>query len=118
MNPPRFMWPDKFPHLKILNDYFEAGEIDVYQKKLLDGNSKVNITPYMEHIFAELKDFTQYRGGLGYLFLEKMCIRDRPSNHRGTHSEEGSKSGGAKADGGGKVKGEHKDCLLYTSRCV
>ena len=54
---------------KILNDYFEAGEIEVYQKKLLDGISKVNITPYMEHIFAELQDFTQYRGGLGYLFL-------------------------------------------------
>lgn len=55
---------------KILNDYFEAGEIAVYQKKLLDGISKIRITPYMEHIFAELKDFTQYRGGLGYLFLE------------------------------------------------
>lgn len=24
----------------------------------------------MEHIFAELQDFTHYRGGLGYLFLE------------------------------------------------
>ena len=59
---------------KILNDYFEAGEIDVYQKKLLDGISKVNITPYMEHIFAELKDFTQYRGGLGYLFLESKVF--------------------------------------------
>ena len=50
---------------KILNDYFETGEIEVYQKKLLDGISKVNITPYMEHIFAELIDFTQYLGGLG-----------------------------------------------------
>ena len=59
---------------KILNDYFEAGEIEVYQKKLLDGISKVNITPYMEHIFAELKDFTQYRGGLGYLFLESKVF--------------------------------------------
>ena len=59
---------------KILNDYFETGEIEVYQKKLLDGISKVNITPYMEHIFAELKDFTQYRGGLGYLFLESKVL--------------------------------------------
>lgn len=59
---------------KILNDYFEAGEIEVYQKKLLDGISKVNITPYMEHIFAELQDFTQYRGGLGYLFLESKVF--------------------------------------------
>ena len=45
-------------------------EIPVYEKKLLTGISKVSITPYMEHIFAELQDFTHYRGGLGYLFLE------------------------------------------------
>ena len=50
--------------------YFEDGEITVYEKKLLTGISKVSITPYMEHIFAELQDFTHYRGGLGYLFLE------------------------------------------------
>lgn len=55
---------------KILNDYFEDSEIDAYEKKLLTGISKVSITPYMEHIFAELKDFAGYRGGLGYLFLE------------------------------------------------
>lgn len=55
---------------KILNDYFESSEIDVYEKKLMDGVSKVKITPYMEHILAEVKDFTQYKGGLGYLFLE------------------------------------------------
>ena len=42
----------------------------LYEKKLLTGISKVSITPYMEHIFAELQDFTHYRGGLGYLFLE------------------------------------------------
>ena len=51
---------------KILNDYFEDSEIDAYEKKLLTGISKVNITPYMEHIFAEVKDFTQYRGCLLY----------------------------------------------------
>ena len=28
----------------------------------------------MEHIFAELKDFAQYRGGLGYLFLESKIL--------------------------------------------
>ena len=59
---------------KILNDYFEDSEIDAYEKKLLTGISKVNITPYMEHIFAEVKDFTQYRGGLGYLFLESKVF--------------------------------------------
>ena len=59
---------------KILNDYFEDSEIDAYEKKLLTGISKVVITPYMEHIFAELKDFAQYRGGLGYLFLESKIF--------------------------------------------
>ena len=59
---------------KILNDYFEDSEIDAYEKKLLTGISKVNITPYMEHIFSEVKDFTQYRGGLGYLFLESKVF--------------------------------------------
>ena len=56
--------------MQLLRDYFEDSEITVYEKKLLTGFSKVNITPYMEHIFAELKDFSHYRGGLGYLFLE------------------------------------------------
>ena len=67
----KYLYPISY---KILNDYFEAGEIEVYRKKLLDGISKVNITPYMEHIFAELQDFTQYRGGLGYLFLESKVF--------------------------------------------
>ena len=59
------------PYFKrLLQDYFEDGEITVYEKKLLTGISKVSITPYKEHIFAELQDFTHYRGGLGYLFLE------------------------------------------------
>lgn len=56
--------------VQLLQEYFEDSEIAVYEKKLLTGFSKVNITPYMEHIFAELKDFSHYRGGLGYLFLE------------------------------------------------
>ena len=59
---------------KILNDYFEDSEINAYEKKLLTGISKVSVTPYMEHIFAEVKDFTQYRGGLGYLFLESKVF--------------------------------------------
>lgn len=59
---------------RILEDYFEDSEINAYEKKLMNGISKVSITPYMEHIFAELKDFTQYRGGLGYLFLESKIF--------------------------------------------
>lgn len=58
----------------ILKGYFEDSEIDVYEKKLLNGMSKISISPYMEHIFAELKDFAQYRGGLGYLFLESKIL--------------------------------------------
>ena len=61
-----------FQHL--LRDYFEDQEIDAYERKLLTGISKVGITPYMEHIFAELKDVTNYRGGLGYLFLESKIL--------------------------------------------
>ena len=59
---------------KILSDYFEDSEIDAYEKKLLTEISKVSVTPYMEHIFAEVKDFSQYRGGLGYLFLESKVF--------------------------------------------
>lgn len=60
------------PYFKrLLQDYFEDGEITVYEKKLLTGISKVSITPYMEHIFAELQDFTHYRGGL--LWLLRSC---------------------------------------------
>ena len=55
---------------KILRDYFEESEIDAYEKKLMNGISKIVITPYMGHILSELKDFIKYKGGLGYLFLE------------------------------------------------
>lgn len=59
---------------RILSDHFENGEIDVYEKKLRNGISKIEITPYMEHIFAELQDFAQYRGGLGHLYLESKIF--------------------------------------------
>ena len=55
---------------ELLHAYFEDNEIIACEQKLLTEMSKVRITPYMEHIFAELKDFSQFRGGLGYLFLE------------------------------------------------
>ena len=58
----------------ILQDYFDEPEISLYEKKLLTGISKVEITPYMERILAELKDFAKYRGGLGYLFLESKVF--------------------------------------------
>ncbi len=58
----------------IMNDYFGNIETDAYEKKLFTEMSKIAITPYMEHIFSELKDFEQYRGGLGYLFLESKVM--------------------------------------------
>lgn len=57
-----------FNHL--MESYFEEREIETYQDKLFHGVSKINITPYMEHVLAELQEFEKFRGGLGYLFLE------------------------------------------------
>ena len=45
-----------------------------YEKKLLDGISKVPVTPIMEQILAETSQFTQYRGGLGYLYLDGKLL--------------------------------------------
>ena len=56
--------------LKILNDYFEDDEINAYEE-ITDRDFKVSVTQYMEHIFAESKDFTQYRGGLRVFILGK-----------------------------------------------
>ena len=52
---------------QLLTDYFDGQEATAYEKKLLDGISKVPVTPIMEQILAETSQFTQYRGGLGYL---------------------------------------------------
>ena len=46
-------------------------------------------------------------------FLRPFLLTAPLGNHRGTYIEEGSKSGGAKADGGGKVKGEHKNTVFF-----
>ncbi len=62
-----------FEHL--LESYFEESEIGAYQERLFHGISKVSITPYMEHIFAELQEFEKFRGGLGYLFLESKISK-------------------------------------------
>lgn len=59
---------------KILNDYFEAGEIEVYQKKLLDGISKVNITPYMEHILRSCKTSRNIAAGWDTCFWKARSL--------------------------------------------
>ena len=59
---------------KILNDYFEVQEISLYERKLFNEISKVHVTPAMERILAETKDFVHYQGGLGYLYLDSKIL--------------------------------------------
>ena len=59
---------------QLLTDYFDGQEATAYEKKLLDGISKVPVTPIMEQILAETSQFTQYRGGLGYLYLDGKLL--------------------------------------------
>lgn len=59
---------------QLLADYFDGREVAVYEKKLLNGISKVPITPAMDQILAETSRFTQYRGGLGYLYLDGKLL--------------------------------------------
>lgn len=63
----------KIPYLcfeEIIADYFDGSEADIYRKKLAEGFLNIKTTPYMEHVLAEIKDFTKYRGGLGHLYLD------------------------------------------------
>ena len=59
---------------QLLSDYFDGQEVTAYEKKLLTGISKVPVTPIMEQILAETSRFTQYRGGLGYLYLDGKLL--------------------------------------------
>ena len=56
--------------MQLLSDYFDGQELTVYKKKLLEGISKVPITPIMEQILAETSESSRFRGGLGYLYLD------------------------------------------------
>ncbi|MDO4296156.1 MAG: AraC family transcriptional regulator [bacterium] len=55
---------------ELLSDYFEGQELLVYKKKLWEEYSKVPITPMMEQLLAEMGQFSQYQGSLGYLYLD------------------------------------------------
>ena len=59
---------------QLLADYFDGQEVTAYEKKLLNGISKVPVTPVMEQILSETNRFTQYRGGLGYLYLDGKLL--------------------------------------------
>lgn len=59
---------------KLLTDYFDGQEVTLYEKKLLNGISKVPMTPAMEQILTETSHFTKYRGGLGYLYLDGKLL--------------------------------------------
>lgn len=61
-----------FSHL--LADYFDGQEAIAYEEKILGGISKVPVTPVMEQILTETSRFTQYRGGLGYLYLDGKLL--------------------------------------------
>lgn len=54
----------------LLSDYFDNKELQSCEKKLFTGFSKVKITPSMERILAETRDFAHYHGGLGHLYLD------------------------------------------------
>ena len=59
---------------QLLADYFDGQEIAAYEKKLLTGISKVSLTPVMEQVLSEISKFSQYRGGLGYLYLDGKLL--------------------------------------------
>lgn len=59
---------------QLLADYFDGQEVTAYEKKLLNGISKVPVTPVMEQILSETSRFTQYRGGLGYPYLDGKLL--------------------------------------------
>lgn len=59
---------------QLLADYFDGQEVTAYEKKLLNGISKVPVTPVMGQILSETSRFTQYRGGLGYLYLDGKLL--------------------------------------------
>ena len=64
---------------QLLADYFDGQEITVYEKKLLNGIAKVSVTPIMEQILSETSKFSQYRGGLGYLYFIDSQLAFAPS---------------------------------------
>ena len=59
---------------QLLSEYFDGQETAAYKRKLLDGISKVPVTPMMEQILSETSKFSQYRGGLGYLYLDGKLL--------------------------------------------
>ena len=48
---------------QLLSEYFDGQETAAYERKLLDGISKVPVTPMMEQILSETSKFSLYRGG-------------------------------------------------------
>ena len=53
---------------------YDGQEIAAYEKKLLNGIAKVSVTPVMEQVLSEISKFSQYRGGLGYLYLDGKLL--------------------------------------------
>lgn len=59
---------------QLLSEYFDGQETAAYERKLLDGISKVPVTPMMEQILSETSQFSQCRGSLGYLYLDGKLL--------------------------------------------
>ena len=60
--------------VQLVSEYFEGQEVTVYMEKLLKGISKIPVTPIIEQILTEMSQFSQYRGSLGYLYLDGKLL--------------------------------------------
>lgn len=54
----------------MLGKYFDSKERDRYRGAITGDITYIDIDNRTEHIFTELKDYTQYQSGPGYLYLE------------------------------------------------
>lgn len=55
---------------RLLETYFAARERQVYHRALMEEMPKVSMTPDMYRILDEIWEYTKYRGGISYLYLE------------------------------------------------
>lgn len=60
--------------IQLLSEYFDGQEVTAYKEKLLEGISKIPITPIMEQILTETSKYSQYCGSLGYLYLDGKLL--------------------------------------------
>lgn len=79
---------------QLLSEYFDGQETAAYERKLLDGISKVPVTPMMEQILSETSKFSQYRGGAGLSLFGRQTVGAAvhlPGRRSGTGHSDGQK---------------------------